>query len=436
MTKRKVNIIDLSVLLHDPKALSMFPNEDVVIPVLVFEELDKKKRDFGDKGKCALEVLRYFDKVCQQDHIQEGIDLENNTRLFIDLEHDRHKEKDAFYHTADRARNRILQTAHRWQEKGHDVMIVSMDFVTRALSELAEIPVCTFGEADISYSDVYKGIPPRTLLKEDIDACYESGKLDLKGAELDPNSYCVGKCPENSSVILRVDAKDKVFKPVVPPKKPIWGIEPNNVEQKCAMDALLNSDLRIITLFGPAGTGKTLLALVAGLKQVFDDNQYRKLLICRANVPLGREIGFLPGGKEEKMWPWLAAIFDNIDFITQVGDGEDDDETKKWILESKKVEIEAVSYMRGRSLNNTYIIIDEAQNLTPHEVKTIVSRVGRNSKIILTGDCEQIDNAYLGLNNNGLLYTYKRMKKCPFFGHVFLNQTERSEVAEAASQLM
>jgi len=210
-----------------------------------------------------------------------------------------------------------------------------------------------------------------------------------------------------------------------------------NAEQKCALDLLLRDDIKLVSMIGPAGTGKTLLALAAGLRKVFDEGTYTRILVSRPIVPLGKDIGYLPGTKEEKLFHWMQPIYDNLEFLCQSTSGEANGlETQKWIMESKKIEMEAVTYIRGRSLPKMYMIIDEAQNLTPHEVKTIISRAGKGTKVVLTGDATQIDNPYLDKDSNALTFTVGKFKQYPIFGHVFLDRTERSELAALAAEIL
>jgi len=244
-------------------------------------------------------------------------------------------------------------------------------------------------------------------------------------------------CPELSSAVGKYNRKTGRLEPLLKITRDIWGIQPLNVEQKCALDLLLRDDVKLITLVGPAGTGKTLMALAAGLRKVFDENLYSRILVSRPIMPLGKDIGYLPGSKEEKLYHWMQPIYDNLEFLCQSSTGEaDGQETQKWIMESKKIEMEAVTYIRGRTLPKMYIIIDEAQNLTPHEVKTIISRAGKGTKVILTGDPTQIDNPYLDKDSNGLTFVVGKFKNLPIFGHVFLERTERSELAAIAAEIL
>jgi PhoH-like ATPase len=219
--------------------------------------------------------------------------------------------------------------------------------------------------------------------------------------------------------------------------KDLWGIQPLNFEQRCALDLLLRDDVRLVTMMGPAGTGKTLLALATGLRKVFDEGVYGRILVSRPIMPLGKDIGYLPGTKEEKLFHWMQPIYDNLEYLCASSSGQGNGpETQKWVMESKKIEMEAVTYIRGRSLPKMYMIIDEAQNLTPHEVKTIVSRAGQGTKVVLTGDASQIDNPYLDQDSNALTYTVGKFQKYPLFGHIYLERTERSELAALAAEVL
>jgi PhoH-like ATPase len=281
---------------------------------------------------------------------------------------------------------------------------------------------------------MYRGLRKLEIEKHDIDLFYKDSFLTLPDLVSKPNEYYVLTSPEHSSALGKYDAKTKKIEPLLKQVN-IWGIKPRNVEQRCVLDMLLRDDIKLVTLLGPAGTGKTLLALAGGLRKVFDEGVYSRILVSRPVVPLGRDIGYLPGTKEEKLYHWMQAIYDNLEFLCETS-GSTSNETMRWVMESKKIEMEAVTYIRGRSLPKAYIIVDEAQNLTPHEVKTIVSRAGEGTKVILTGDPTQIDNPYLDKDSNGLTYIVGRFSDQKIYGHLFLEKTERSELAALAAEIL
>lgn len=285
-----------------------------------------------------------------------------------------------------------------------------------------------------AYSDIYKGIRKLDIPKHEIDLFYKDGFLPLPGVDYHPNEYVVMTSPEHTSAVAKYNPQKQQVEPLLKVAA-LWGIKPRNVEQRCAIDLLLRDDIKLVTLIGQAGTGKTLLALACGLRKVFDEGVYSRILVSRPIVPLGRDIGYLPGTKEEKLFHWMQPIYDNLEILCE-STGNERNETLNWVMESKKIEMEAVTYIRGRSLPKMFLIIDEAQNLTPHEVKTIVSRAGEGTKVILTGDPTQIDNPYLDRDSNGLSYTVGKFSSEKIYGNIFLEKTERSELAALAAEIL
>ncbi|MCF7806169.1 MAG: PhoH family protein [Simkaniaceae bacterium] len=435
---RKTYILDTNVLLHDPEAIEQFEGNDVVIPLIVLEELDKMKHYSDELGKNARHVIRYIDGIIKGADLKVGIKLGNDIALRIVVD-TTNGEKKAFPLTLDRSKNKVLLIAHHLLENGEDVVIVSKDFVVRVKAQAIGIEAQDYESLKNPLENVYKGMIERELDKESVNKFYVEGKIDLPlDRPFYPNEFCHVKSGEETSLIAKFDKKTNLFKMVEPLTRDIWGIKPLNTEQRCALDLLMRDEIKLVTLIGQAGTGKTLLALACGMRKIFDESVYSRMLISRPIMPLGKDIGYLPGSKEEKLYHWMQPIFDNLKFLCEETSGGEDigQETKNWILESNKIEMEAVTYIRGRSLSKMYIIIDEAQNLTPHEVKTVISRAGHGTKIILTGDPTQIDNPYLDKDSNALTYIVDRFKGQSIFGHMYLERTERSQLAALAAQIL
>jgi PhoH-like ATPase len=433
---KKSCLLDASVLLHDPKAFHSYAMHDVIVPSVVLEELDRKKSVQGQVGKNAQIAIKYIDNVSKMGDLQDGVTFEKggSFRIIMETLEDK-KESTTFNLGLDSTRSRLLSSAKGLKQSGLDLVVISKDPLTKMIAQTIGINSESYQSNQDTYENLYKGVFTVDASKELIDSFSKDGEVAIPPGEYYPNSYLVLKGEDNSSTIVKVNAKEKKLEPLLKAKQNIWGIKPKNVEQKCALDLLLRENVKLVSLVGNAGTGKTLLALAVGLKKVFDEKVYSKLVIARSIMPLGKDIGFLPGSKEEKLKAWLAPFFDNLDYICEA-DGDDAAETKKWILESNKFQVEAITYMRGRSFNNAYIIIDEAQNLTPHELKTLISRVGENTKIIILGDPTQIDNPQLDKDSNGLVYTIGRMKKYPLFGSIYFHNTERSKLAALAAEVL
>lgn len=430
----KTFVLDTNVLLHDPESLTKFPRNFVVVPVTVLEELDKMKRLPNELGKNSRAVIRFMDslKKIGQGNLHTGVKIENGATIRIQVEFKTDYDRSFALNIND---NRIIMAAYYLQEQGNKVVFVSKDFNARIKAEAIGIEAEDYENLKYSYESLYRGIQKLDVTKHEIDTFYKDGALPFKPpSELRPNEYCVLTSPENSSAVGKYDVKNQQFESLLKFQH-VWGIKPRNVEQRCAMDLLLRDDIKLVTLVGPAGTGKTLLALACGMRKVFDETSYGRILVSRPIVPLGRDIGYLPGTKEEKLFHWMQPIYDNLEYLCE-SSGTQTSETLQWVMDSKKIEMEAVTYIRGRSLPKMYFIIDEAQNLTPHEVKTIISRAGEGTKVILAGDPTQIDNPYLDKDSNGLTFTVNLFRDYKIFGHIFLEKTERSELAALAADIM
>lgn len=436
---RKTFVLDTNVLLHDPDAMKKFTGNDVVIPLGVIEELDTMKRLSDELGKNARQVLRYIDSLKEKGgNLQEGIPIEEDVRIRIVLEPKANEKRAAFPLPLDKMNNRSLFIAYSLREGDQKVVLVSKDSVTRVKAEAIGVEVVDYQGLKVSYENIYRGYRKVDTPKSQIDLFFKDGFLPYESKEpMRPNEYVLMESSEQASAFAKYNKTKKGLEPLVKIQKDVWGIQPLNVEQKLALDLLLRDDIKLVTLIGPAGTGKTLLALAVGMRKVLDEGVYSKILISRPIVPLGKDIGYLPGSKEEKLYHWMQPIYDNLEFLCQSTAGaQNGTETQKWIMESKKIEMEAVTYIRGRSLPKIYMIIDEAQNLTPHEVKTIISRAGQGTKVILTGDPTQIDNPYLDKDSNALTFVVGKFMNYPIYGNAFLEKTERSELAAIAAEIL
>ncbi len=432
-TKEKIFVLDTNVLVHDPESFMKFPRHEVVIPVTVLEELDKLKRVPGELGKNARMAIRLLDglRLKSTGDLHEGVVLENEAKVKISMEILR---DDGIHLSLSINDNKIILAALAQAAYGNHVVFVSKDFAARVKAEALGLEAQDYENLKFSYDSIAHGIRTVELDKLAIDHFLKDGSLPYETEARSSEYFHLIASADQSSALARYDAKSKrLIRLTSAPS--LWGIKPRNIEQKCALDALLRDDVKLVTLLGPAGTGKTLLALASAMRKVFDEGTYNKILVSRPIVPLGRDIGYLPGTKEEKLSSWMQPIFDNLELLCG-SQGDQSTDTLKWVLENNKIEMEAVTYIRGRSLPKMFIIIDEAQNLTPHEVKTIISRAGEGTKVVLAGDPTQIDNPYLDKDSNGLIYTVGKFLDQSIYGCVFLEKTERSELAALAADLL
>ncbi len=430
---RKTFIIDTNVLIHRPDAILSFKDSDVVIPLWVLEELDKLKSYSDERGRNARHAIRFIDERAKSGRLSEGVKIENGSVLRVELDYDRERGDDL---NMDRADNKIILTALRLdRSEKTEVFFVSKDINARVKARALGIKAVDYEKQKTSLSRLYKGY------QEGVLTCRQVMEMGLHqqipwGASMLDNQFILGAVKDSDSWALgRYNIENQSLRWVDPYEQGVLGIFPLNPQQNMAFDLLLDDDVSLVTLVGKAGTGKTLLALAAGLQKVFETKTYTRLLASRPIMPLGKDIGYLPGDKEAKLSHWMKPLYDNLELIvSQHSHGEF--KNVETLLKSNRVELEAITYIRGRSLPKQYIIIDEAQNLSPHEIKTIVSRVGKGSKIVLTGDPYQIDTPYLDSDSNGLTYLVEAFKGQPIYGHVTLEKTERSPLAELAVELL
>jgi PhoH-like ATPase len=337
--------------------------------------------------------------------------------------------------------NRILALAVdvRDREQDTQAVFITMDTNLRIRADALNLPAQNYDRERVSIDELYSGYQELDVDSAHIDAFYQSGELTLgELPEVFPNEYVLLRDRANSghTALGKFNAEKRIVK--VPRfKEGIWGIRPRNKEQTFALDLLLSDQIKLVTLVGKAGTGKTLLAIAAGLQKAAEEGVYHKLLVSRPIFPLGRDIGYLPGDIEEKLNPWMQPVYDNVEFLMGLTKADrKDGRGYHELVDMGLIEIEPLTYIRGRSIPNQYMIVDEAQNLTPHEVKTILTRAGEQTKIVLTGDPYQIDNPYVDASSNGLTYVVNRFRDQAIAGHITLAKGERSELAELAANLL
>ncbi len=500
-------VLDTNVLLHNPKSLFVFQENNVVIPFTVLEELDTFKGVNSEIGRNARECIRYLDRLRELGDLTEGVKLgeaagdgaatgpvpTGSLRVVIA---DEEMPEALLQDTAD---HRIISVAWNLQRQGERAVFVSKDINARIKADALGIHAEDFENQKINVDELYTGylslrcdgglidelysermLPLEKLREAADDAAAASGanephvpgvtdaveKEPMSGAAggsagageptgkglngaaapaplLHPNQYVVliDSAEEGHTGLARRLGETEHVIPVTQPRKPTFGIMARNVQQTMALDLLLDDEVKLVTLIGSAGTGKTLLAVAAGMAKVFTDSRYEKLLVARPIMPMGRDIGYLPGDKDEKLTAWMQPIFDNLAYLlstrgapNQNAESHTTEQRVQKLIADGRLVLEPLTYIRGRSIPHQFIIIDEAQNLSPHEVKTIVSRVGEGTKIVFTGDIEQIDHPYLDASSNGLTYAVERMKGVGVVGHVTLAKSERSSLASVATE--
>ena len=469
MPKQKMYILDTNILIHDPEAFFGFSPEIVGIPTMVLEELDHFKSETSQRGRNARESIRHLDLLRQKGSLAHGVQLDTGGIVRV-LFH--HTEKPCLeMDLPETPDNKILATAMCMQKEGYDVTFISKDINMRVKADVFGLKVEDYLKDIVSHDEFYKGWMtvqvPAIQLKKDP----QSFLADIaQEYTFILNEYILLESQHNEyNYRLFRYLGNKKFKEIHAPNLK-WPIKPRNPQQLIALDLLLDDSIKLVTLLGPAGTGKTFLALVAALHKVLAEQAYTKILISRPVVPLGPDIGYLPGDMQEKLHSWMQPIYDNMDFIVHTAntgvqssiyyeheqeqqdrEGSRRDRKSKYkekrekvrgfpslddLTRQGKISLEAITYMRGRSIPYQYIFIDEVQNLTPHEVKTIISRVGDGSKIVLAGDPYQIDSPYLDFTSNGLMIASQRFKNHSIFGTAYLQTSERSELSKLAGELL
>lgn len=436
---KKTFVLDTSVLVHDPQALNSFQDNDIVIPIAVVEEIDGHKKRQDEVGRNARWVSSFLDRLRSAGHLDTGVSLgENRGMIRVELNH---QEVEKLPPTLERSKidNRIIAVTLALKESlTVPVILVTKDINMRIKADALGIQAEDYETDKIQIEEVYTGFRTIKVEPSVIDGFYANGSTVLSEENIYPNQMIVleDMYGSSKSALARHLESGKIV-PLRYSNLDPFGLKARNKEQKFALDLLLDDEIRLVTLIGRAGTGKTLLALAAGLQKVVEDSKYRRLSVSRPVIPMGHDLGFLPGDINEKLRPWMQPIYDNLEFLFSNRDrNENIDQLVNSLQDMNLLELEALTYIRGRSIPGQFLLIDEAQNLSPHEVRTVITRVGEGTKIVFTGDPYQIDHPYLDSNSNGLTFLVERFKNEKIAGHITFVKGERSDLAELGSKLL
>lgn len=448
MAMDKTFVIDTNVLLHNPSSIHSFGKNWVVIPLKVIEELDAFKRNKDELGVNARTATRLLDSLRYSgEQLSDGVDLPSGGKLRVAVTSS--TSNGHFPLEKEIGDNAILRAAWDLSQQGQNVTFVSKDLNARIKAGALNLHARDFEKQVVDVDHLYEGHGDVPVSFDVLNKFFADKTVPLpEGNPTITNQYVMlrsGEGIQSVTALGRVDAEGMVktlsaVSDATRGKQAVWGIQALNREQQYALDCLMDPSVQLVSLLGGAGTGKTLVALAAGLHQVVDMRLYRRVLVSRPVIPMGRDIGYLPGDKDEKLRFWMLPIYDNLEFL--FSRNQDDTSPVKpeaqiqYLRDIHALELEAMTYIRGRSIAKQFLIVDEAQNLTPHEVKTVISRAGDGTKIVLTGDPEQIDNPYLDRRSNGLSYLVDRFKGQAVYAHVTLKKSERSELAGLAADLL
>ena len=454
-TSVKTFVLDTNVLLHNPKALFLLKDNEIIIPFEVIEELDTFKSSTDDLGRNARMIIRQLDQLRGEGSLAQGVTIKE-TGGIVRITHDEKLSKVPPGLDPNKPDNRIIAAAYNLKMSGKRVVFISKDINARIKGDALGLVSEDFEALKVDFDTLYTGYREVAVTSDIIDTLYRDKEvnpadLDLGEKPLLANEYVIFKDPANDghSALGKYRLDIERIVPLKPRRGPTFGVMPRNVQQTIALDLLLDDQVKLVSLVGGAGTGKTLLALAAGMQKVLTDELYNKMLCARPIMPLGKDIGYLPGDKDEKLGAWMQPIFDNVSYLlsSRLNEGKEHgkeanghgnghngasttvEQKMTSLIQSGKIVMEPLTYIRGRSIPNQFMIVDEAQNLTPHEVKTIASRVGEGTKLVFTGDATQIDNPYLDSSSNGLSYLVERLKGKAIVGHMTLAKSERSELA-------
>ena len=434
---RKIFILDTNVLIHDPNCIYNFRGNDIILPIFVVEEIDKLKRNQNTAIQARM-VSRVLDAIREKGSLAKGVELPNDIFFKVEIRNDTSLLPKCL--ARDVMDNNIISVTLGIKNENPDrrVIIVSKDINMRIKADSLGLEVEDYNTDRVEYTELYDGFFDVEVSKEIYDEFEKNGKIDFSKIEdtgIKPTPNCFFKLRYKDNMQSGRYAEGKIKKFLLGDSE-AWGLRARNDEQRFAMELLMDDNVKVVTLVGGAGTGKTLLAIASGLELVVEKKKYKKILIARPIIPMGKDLGYLPGSEKEKMRPWMQPIFDNIDFLSENKEDKVGENVVQGLENMGMLKIEPLTYIRGRSIPKGLIIIDEAQNLTPLEIKTIVTRAGQDTKIIFTGDPQQIDSPYLDANTNGLTYMADRLKNEKIVGHITLKKGERSDIAEIAAKLL
>ncbi len=445
---KKIFVLDTNVLIHNPHAMFSFDENRVAIPITVIEEVDNFKKGVDEKGRNARQIGRYLDGLREQGSLKEGVKTEKGGIIQVVLSR-KVSDTTSEILITDTNDNLIIGTALYLKQKNPNakVVLVSKDANVRIKADAAGLEAANYETDKINFQELYSGYMKFIIDEDTLKGFKEKKFLTNEFGEIYPNQFVILCKNENdqNGIIARYSAENNTIYPLkYYHDQDIFGIKARNEEQVMSFDLLMDPQVKLVSLVGKAGTGKTLIALAAGLNQVVENNNYSRLVVSRPVSPLGKDIGYLPGSKAEKFNPWMQPIYDNMEILLSSKSENTKNENGKIFgkkqpalkdyLDFGFIELEPLTYIRGRSLPNQYIIIDEAQNLTPHEMKTIITRAGEDTKIVITGDPYQIDIPYLDSESNGLSIAVEKFKEEKIVGHITLDKGERSALADLAAK--
>lgn len=441
---KKLFVLDTNVLLNDPHSIFKFADNDVIISIAVIEQIDHFKREQSEVARSARLVSHLLDDISKRGTLSDGIvlapDQDKSGTLFVNIGRQIERLPQQLSRSAG---NHVLALALALQHEhsSNKIVLVSKDSNLRVKANAFGVKAQDFAADRIESR--FTGSSHAAVSAEQINTLYDKHRLELADVELCPNEFVILEDDQMQQVGVGVYKQGQVHL-IEQSQSGVWGVFPRNMGQTFALEALMDDDIRLVTLSGGAGTGKTMLAIAAGLAKTTDTCIYQKLLVARPIFPLGKDLGFLPGDLDEKLNPWMQPIFDNLEFL--MGDRMSEKKSSRQhrassggyleLMEQGMLAVEPITYIRGRSIPKQYFVVDEAQNLSAHEIKTIITRAGEGTKIVLTGDYQQIDNPYLDAENNGLTRVVECFKRSEIAAHITLTKGERSELASLAAQLL